>query len=99
LRGALVSDISPESIEDPEVPVEDAIEQHEPLQGGRDRDEEQEDFELPDEANPADVAEQHQEVQPDEEQEDFELPDEANPADVAEQHQEVQPDEDEDTYR
>jgi hypothetical protein len=61
-----MSDISPESIEDPEVPIEDAIEQREPLAVGEDdedQDEETGDFELPDEANPADVAEQHQEVQ------------------------------------
>ena len=57
-----MSDISPESIEDPEVPIEDAIEQHEPLPGEDEEndDEEREDFELPDEANPADVVEQHQ---------------------------------------
>ena len=68
-----MSDISPESIEDPEVPVEDAIEQHEPLpgEGGGDQDEEQEDFELPDEANPADVAEQRQELQPDEDEDTY----------------------------
>jgi hypothetical protein len=60
-----MSDISPESIEDAEVPIEDAIEQREPLAGGDDEDQDEEpgDFELPDEANPADVAEQHQEVQ------------------------------------
>jgi len=59
-----MSDISPESIEDPEVPIEDAIEQHEPLPGENDEDgsEELQDFELPDEANPADAVEQHQEV-------------------------------------
>ncbi|MGO9220946.1 MAG: hypothetical protein ACLP5E_24780 [Streptosporangiaceae bacterium] len=59
-----MSDISPESIEDPEVPIEDAIEQHEPLPGENDEDgnEELRDFELPDEANPADAVEQHQEV-------------------------------------
>jgi hypothetical protein len=53
-----------QSIEDPEVPIEDAIEQHKPLPGENDEDdaEEHEDFELPDEANPADVFEQHQEV-------------------------------------
>jgi hypothetical protein len=67
-----MSDISPESIEDPEVPIEDAIEQHEPLPGedDEDQDEELEDFELPDEANPADVAEQHQEVQDDEDEDE-----------------------------
>ena len=60
-----MSDISPEFIEDPEVPIEDAIEQREPLaddEDDEDQDEEPGDFELPDEANPADVAEQHQEV-------------------------------------
>jgi hypothetical protein len=60
-----MSDISPESIEDPEVPIEDAIEQHEPLPGEDDEDghEELEDFELPGEANEADAVEQHQEVE------------------------------------
>ncbi len=59
-----MSDISPESIEDPEVPIEDAIEQREPVADEDDEDEDEEpgDFELPDEADPADVAEQHQEV-------------------------------------
>jgi hypothetical protein len=65
-----MSDISPESIEDPEVPVEDAIEQQEPLPG-EEQDEEQEDFELPGEANPADVAEQHQEVQAGEDEDTY----------------------------
>jgi hypothetical protein len=72
LRGALVSDISPESIEDPEVPVEDAIEQHEPLPAeDEDHDRDVEDPELPDEANPADVAEQRQELQPDEDEDTY----------------------------
>jgi hypothetical protein len=68
-----MSDISPESIEDPEVPVEDAIEQHEPLPGEDDEDQDEElgDFELPDEANPADVTEQHQEVQVDEDEDTY----------------------------
>ena len=57
-----MSDISGEFTEDPEVPTEDALEQHQPLPGGDDEAEEPEDFELPDEANEADVAEQHQEV-------------------------------------
>ena len=62
-----MSDLSPEaleSLEDPEVPLEDAIEQHEPLPGEDDEDGEglDDDFELPDEANPADVVEQHQEA-------------------------------------
>ena len=68
-----MSDISPESIEDPEVPIEDAIEQHEPLPGQDDGDqgEELEGFELPDEANPADVAEQHQDVQASEDEDTY----------------------------
>jgi hypothetical protein len=67
-----MSDISPESIEDPEVPVEDAIEQHEPLPAeDEDHDEDVEDPELPDEANPADVAEQRQELQPDEDEDTY----------------------------
>jgi hypothetical protein len=63
-----MSDISPESIEDPEVPIEDALEQHQPLPGEdkKNEDEELEDFELPDEANEADAVEQHQEVDDDE---------------------------------
>jgi hypothetical protein len=61
-----MSDISPESIEDPEVPTEDALEQHQPLP---DEGEEPEDFELPDEANVADAVEQHQEVGGDDESE------------------------------
>jgi hypothetical protein len=66
-----MSDISPESIEDPEVPTEDALEQHQPLLGeGEDEDEEPEDFELPDEANVADAVEQHQEAGGDDENED-----------------------------
>jgi hypothetical protein len=68
-----MSDISPESIEDPEVPIEDAIEQREPLPGEDDEDQDEEpgDFELPDEANPADVAEQHQEVKVDEDEDTY----------------------------
>ena len=37
-----MSDISPESIEDPEVPIEDAIEQREPLPGEDDEDQDEE---------------------------------------------------------
>jgi hypothetical protein len=67
-----MSDLSPESLEDPEVPVEDAIEQHEPLPGEDDKagDETPEAIELPDDANPADVVEQHQEAGADDEDED-----------------------------
>ncbi len=57
-----MSDISWEPTEDPEVPTEDAIEQHQPLPGEDDEAEKPEGFEVPDEANEADVAEQHQEV-------------------------------------
>ena len=60
-----MSDISGEFTEDPEVPTEDALEQHQPLPGQDDEAEEPEGFELPDEANEADVAEQHQEVEGD----------------------------------
>jgi hypothetical protein len=68
-----MSDISPESIEDAEVPIEDAIEQREPVAGEDDEDQDEEpgDFELPDEANPADVAEQRQELQPDEDEDTY----------------------------
>jgi hypothetical protein len=65
-----MSDLSPEvsqSLEDPEVPVEDAIEQHESLPG-EDDDKGLKDLELPDEANPADVVEQHQEAGADDEE-------------------------------
>ena len=65
-----MSDTSWEPSEDPEVPTDDAIEQHQPLPGEDDEAEEPEDFELPGEANEADVAEQHQEVEVDEEDED-----------------------------
>jgi len=65
-----MSDISGEFIEDPEVPTEDALEQHQPLSGQGDEAGEPEGFELPVEANEADVAEQHQEVQGDDENED-----------------------------
>ena len=64
-----MSDISGEPTEDLEAPIEDALEQHQPLPGKHEA-EGPEDFEVPDEANEADVAEQHQEVQVDEEDED-----------------------------
>lgn len=64
-----MTDISPESIEDPEVPTEDALEQHQPLPG-EEEDEGPDDFELPDEANVADAVEQHQEAGGDDEDED-----------------------------
>ena len=70
LRGELMNDISGEFTEDPEVPTEDALEQHQPLPGEDDEAGEAEGFELPDEANEADVAEQHQEVRGDDENED-----------------------------
>jgi hypothetical protein len=53
------------------VPTEDAIEQHQPLPGEDDEGEEPEDFEVPDEANEADVAEQHQEVEVDEDEDAY----------------------------
>jgi hypothetical protein len=65
-----MSDTSWEPSEDPEVPTEDAIEQHQPLPGEDDEVEEPEDFEVPDEADEADVAEQHQEVEVGEDDED-----------------------------
>jgi hypothetical protein len=65
-----MSDISWEPTEDPEVPTEDAIEQHQRLPGKDDEVEEPEGFEVPGEANEADVAEQHQEVAVGEEDED-----------------------------
>ena len=65
-----MSDLSGEFTEDSEVPTEDALEQHQSLPGQVDEDGEPEDFELPGEANEADVAEQHQEVAADDENED-----------------------------
>ncbi|MGH3119557.1 MAG: hypothetical protein ACRDND_00805, partial [Streptosporangiaceae bacterium] len=57
-----MSDVRREPSEDLEAPTEDAIEQRQPLPGEDDEEPELEDFELPDEADEADAAEQHQEV-------------------------------------
>lgn len=65
-----MSDISGEPTEDLEAPIEDALEQHQPLPGEHDEAGGPADFEVPGEANEADVAEQHQEVQVDDEDED-----------------------------
>jgi hypothetical protein len=63
-----VSDGSWESSEDIEAPTADAVEQHRPLPGGDDDGEPADSgqFELPDEADEADAAEQHVEVSDDE---------------------------------
>ena len=57
-----MSDANWESSEDIEAPTADAVEQHQPLPGADDS----EQFELPDEADEADAAEQHVEVSDDE---------------------------------
>jgi hypothetical protein len=64
-----MSDVSREPSEDPEAPVEDAIEQHQTL-AGDDEEPELEAFDLPDEADTADAVEQHEEVADDEEDQD-----------------------------
>ena len=54
-----MSDVSWDSSEDIEAPTDDAVEQHQPLAGEDDEPAEPEQFELPDEADEADAAEQH----------------------------------------
>jgi hypothetical protein len=61
-----VSDGSWDSSEDIEAPTADAIEQHQPLPGEDDEPADSVPFELPDEADEADAAEQHLEVSDDE---------------------------------
>jgi hypothetical protein len=60
-----MNDASWDSSEDIEAPTADAVEQHQPLAGESDEPE-LPDFELPDEADEADTAEQHMEVDDDE---------------------------------
>ena len=57
-----MSEVNWDSSEDIEAPVEDAVEQHKPLPGESEEPEAAGDFELPDEADEADAAEQHMEV-------------------------------------
>lgn len=61
-----MSDGSWDSSEDIEAPTADAIEQHQPLPGEDDEPADSVPFELPDEADEADAAEQHLEVSDDE---------------------------------
>jgi hypothetical protein len=60
-----VSDGSWDSSEDIEAPTADAVEQHQPLPGADDEPADSVPFELPDEADEADAAEQHLEVSDD----------------------------------
>ena len=60
-----MSDGSWESSEDIETPTDDAIEQHQPLPGTADEPAGPVPFELPDEADEADAAEQYLEVSDD----------------------------------
>jgi hypothetical protein len=62
-----MSETSWDSSQDIEAPTDDAIEQHQPLPGEDDEPVPSADFELPDEANEADAAEQHLEVETDDE--------------------------------
>jgi hypothetical protein len=61
-----MSDSSWDASEDIEAPTEDAIEQHQPLPGQDDEQADSIPFELPDEADVADAAEQYLEVSDDE---------------------------------
>jgi hypothetical protein len=61
-----VSDVGWDSSEDIEVPTDDAVEQRQPLPGQDDGPAGATAFELPDEADEADAAEQYLEVSDDE---------------------------------
>jgi hypothetical protein len=65
-----MSEVSWDSSEDIEAPTADALEQHQPLPGEEPEPEQPEDVELPIEANEADAAEQHIEVEADD-QDDY----------------------------
>ena len=60
-----MSDVSWDSSEDIEAPTDDAIEQRQPLPGEDDEPADAGPFELPDEADEADAAEQYLEVSDD----------------------------------
>jgi hypothetical protein len=62
-----MSEVNWDSSEDIEAPTEDALEQHQPLPGEEPEAEQPEELELPIEANEADAAEQHIEVEADDE--------------------------------
>ena len=61
-----MSDVSWDSSEDLEAPTDDAVEQHQPLPGADDEPADATAFELPDEADVADAADQYLEVSDDE---------------------------------
>lgn len=61
-----MSETSWDSSQDIEAPTDDAIEQRQPLPGEDDEPAQSVGFELPDEADEADAAEQHLEVETDE---------------------------------
>jgi hypothetical protein len=61
-----MSDVSWDSSEDLEAPTDDAVEQHQPLPGADDEPAGAVPFELPDEADVADAADQYLEVSDDE---------------------------------
>jgi hypothetical protein len=60
-----MSDASWDASEDIEAPTDDVVEQHRPLPGQDDEPADSVPFELPDEADEADVAEQYLEVNDD----------------------------------
>ncbi|HTT51551.1 MAG TPA: hypothetical protein VMH35_09140 [Streptosporangiaceae bacterium] len=62
-----MSNVSWDPSEDIETPTDDAVEQHEPL-AGQDEPADPQAFELPGEANEADVAEQNQAVEDDDDE-------------------------------
>jgi hypothetical protein len=66
-----MSEANWDSSEDIEAPVEDAVEQHQPLPGGTGEPERREDFDLPAEADEADAAEQHMEVPGDDDEDGY----------------------------
>ncbi len=62
-----MSDVNWDSSEDIEAPVDDAVQQHQPLAGESDEPEAPGNFDLPAEADEADAAEQHIEIEGDDE--------------------------------
>jgi hypothetical protein len=61
-----MSEVNWDASEDIEAPVDDAVEQRQPLPGEDEEPADPEDFEVPSEVNEADAAEQHREVGEDE---------------------------------
>ncbi|MFI5065572.1 MAG: hypothetical protein ACHP9Z_16575 [Streptosporangiales bacterium] len=66
-----MSEVNWDSSEDIEAPIEDAVEQHKPLPGESEEPEAAGDFDLPDEADEADAAEQHMEVGGDDDEDGY----------------------------